>query len=898
MSSINFPNTPAVGEVYEFGGYTYTYDGVKWTSQAKYNDAVLSQVAIANNVRVDEVAYLQIDTVNGIKYFFDVSTQTTYSVYGSVTGTIDSIGADVDGIVTLTVDGGAIEIVEVVWLAGRNGTNLLYNHNFLISSPDNITHPSSVPTDYAVGTQIFSGVFVESDVTGLTYINGRVKWTNATGKIYFSVYNTNGLGYVTEFTASVADFDGNPRTRGVSFAKVGNEYHVTVGTDALTDVGGNTTPLGSVKFEQGVGATRHEISLAYTLPLNSMSALYGKLANSDIRITVNSYYHDGNIGGGIFKFDSSMDKSNHNGGTVISPSVPWSNDLHEYLSGNGESDASGAGCWVRVMEPDTNTLRPEYFGYDDTYLSGMLSVLKIIEVCKEANGGTLLMPEKEFLLGGQMHYRSVGLDHDYVGSNFTWVIPTGGVVVLDGCFGLVWRPTGLGLDGGEKNFNMCGGGLLTGKSNLEADDCFLSLNFQHVIGVTVKDLTFKEVTSGHLLDLTGVADVIVKDCDFIGSCTEASNLKSRAGHEVIQIDSTVDTGRRYTVTEDNQYMDATVCSNLTFKNLRFMANRDTNGDIITHAQMSIGAHTWDMATIDKMLFDNIYVEQIHPDAIKAKGNDSAINIPACDNLVVKNIYFKTNGARTEPAKDNGSNASIINTLWKGTYEHIDSPSSSSDVLPTYKTETRLPPKNPQRFSNIIIDMTQDTTYSRLGRIFTSSESCSINNMKVYTHPKMSLTKRTGYDLLSLGRGDDSASGGASTPSADREFNITNVYCFGSIKNALYKSNGGRFVFKDCYIEGHEFSFRDSVTPELITLTLDNVTLSNINSPYAYGSAFEVSKIRAHNLKIDGTLLTSYAPTSGYIVNSVFNKAIPSEWSSIDTSGSIVVNTDYSNAITP
>ena len=147
---------------------------------------------------------------------------------------------------------------EAYFLSKTNGINRLSNHNFLVKSPASITHPSATPTDYVAGTQIFSGVFVGTNITGLTYINGRVSFLS--GDFYLSVPNIGGLEYVTEFTASVADFDGNPRTRGVSFAVVGNEYRVTVGVDALEDVAANPTPLGSVKLEQGGVATRHVVS--------------------------------------------------------------------------------------------------------------------------------------------------------------------------------------------------------------------------------------------------------------------------------------------------------------------------------------------------------------------------------------------------------------------------------------------------------------------------------------------------------------------------------------------------------------------------------------------------------------------------------------------------------------
>lgn len=152
-----------------------------------------------------------------------------------------------------------------------SNTNLLSNHNFLTPSTDNITQPSATPTNYASGTQIFSGVYVGTDITDLTYINGRVSFTS--GDFFFTILNTNGLEYVTEFVASVADFDGSPRTRGVSFSLIGDEYRVTVGVDALEDESANATLLGSVKFEQGSVATGHEVGGAKS-QLNVSGRMY------------------------------------------------------------------------------------------------------------------------------------------------------------------------------------------------------------------------------------------------------------------------------------------------------------------------------------------------------------------------------------------------------------------------------------------------------------------------------------------------------------------------------------------------------------------------------------------------------------------------------------------------
>ncbi len=127
------------------------------------------------------------------------------------------------------------------------GKNELTNANFLIPSPDDITHPSSTATTYNAGTQIFSGVYAGEDGCTITYVNGQVTCTQ--GSYEYRVPSANGLEYVPVFSSSVADYDGLPRRVGVSHALVNDEYVVTV----LPEAGS----VFSVKFEQGDIATRH-----------------------------------------------------------------------------------------------------------------------------------------------------------------------------------------------------------------------------------------------------------------------------------------------------------------------------------------------------------------------------------------------------------------------------------------------------------------------------------------------------------------------------------------------------------------------------------------------------------------------------------------------------------------
>lgn len=180
-----------------------------------------------------------------------------------------------------------------------NGANLLSNHNFLIQTPDDSQPlPSATPTSYPPGYQIFSGVFANetTGITNLTYIDGRVSFSG--GDLYFAVPNIGGVARLTldQLVASVADFDGKPRTRGVSFALVGDEYRVTVGVDALEDVSANLTPLGSVKFEQGSVATGHD-SQSYKGQTYSFSSVAEAVSNCPpigSFISVEDYYSGSN----------------------------------------------------------------------------------------------------------------------------------------------------------------------------------------------------------------------------------------------------------------------------------------------------------------------------------------------------------------------------------------------------------------------------------------------------------------------------------------------------------------------------------------------------------------------------------------------------------------------------
>jgi len=65
------------------------------------------------------------------------------------------------------------------------------------------------------------------------------------------------------------------------------------------------------------------------------------------------YYTGTNFGGGTFVWAPSQPKNTHNGGWIISPTVPWdgSPSTHAaFLLGTGETAPGTNGCWVKIYE--------------------------------------------------------------------------------------------------------------------------------------------------------------------------------------------------------------------------------------------------------------------------------------------------------------------------------------------------------------------------------------------------------------------------------------------------------------------------------------------------------------------------------------------------------------------
>lgn len=105
------------------------------------------------------------------------------------------------------------------------------------------------------------------------------------------------------------------------------------------------------------------------LGLSSVDSIYEliKQTNENKNLAnVRSYISGTNSGGGLFYWSPLVSKSEHNGITVFSPTVPFDgtySTLSDFLGGVGETSPGGNGCWVRFTG-GIDDIHTEWAGHD------------------------------------------------------------------------------------------------------------------------------------------------------------------------------------------------------------------------------------------------------------------------------------------------------------------------------------------------------------------------------------------------------------------------------------------------------------------------------------------------------------------------------------------------------
>lgn len=119
-------------------------------------------------------------------------------------------------------------------------------------------------------------------------------------------------------------------------------------------------------------------------PVESVQNLAGLVGTQDDQqLSLKGWHPDSDVGGGKLYWDAAKLKSEHNGGTVFSPTVPFSATTIDYLNGVGETDGAGSGCWVRV---DVKSLCLSMFGV----IGNEVSVVSMITIVTNLARGIFL----------------------------------------------------------------------------------------------------------------------------------------------------------------------------------------------------------------------------------------------------------------------------------------------------------------------------------------------------------------------------------------------------------------------------------------------------------------------------------------------------------------------------
>lgn len=169
----------------------------------------------------------------------------------------------------------------------------------------------------------------------------------------------------------------------LSFDSLGNPVVVAPVAGSATDLelrlANDTDPnLGAAKIGRA------------TVSVNSVHSLLTAKRDTSQQVKVLAYHPDyrANVtpaytgSGGVFVWLPSVPKSLHNGGNVISPTVPWDGSqsgLSDFLAGTGETLPAGFGCWAII---NAESLDIAQFGaVPEVGVDNATSLAKAFSVC-------------------------------------------------------------------------------------------------------------------------------------------------------------------------------------------------------------------------------------------------------------------------------------------------------------------------------------------------------------------------------------------------------------------------------------------------------------------------------------------------------------------------------------
>lgn len=225
----------------------------------------------------------------------------------------------------------------------------------------------------------------------------------------------------------------------------GNLYSVQLPADFPVSLSGNWAADEPLLVNQVDRALRAELVNETDLALGA--AVVGRSAVvveslADLvgspRKTTHTYHVRGHrpgitTGGGVFVWDPLMPRSMHNGGTVVSPTVPAYTaqpGLADYLAGVGETEPSASGAFVRRIE--NNIVRLEYFGWVEGEL-GTAPLAMLLKETRSNEGDAANIGAVAMLPPGTVRTGPVTLGSNQIigGTSRTIILQEPGTVVGD-----------------------------------------------------------------------------------------------------------------------------------------------------------------------------------------------------------------------------------------------------------------------------------------------------------------------------------------------------------------------------------------------------------------------------------------------------------------------------------
>lgn len=283
---------------------------------------------------------------------------------------------------------------------------------------------------------------------------------------------------------------------------------------------------GALVTADGVTTTVAEAFEARQVFVSTVAEGFSNLPVIEGQLVAASSWHEGKEdGGGEFTGRASASKSFHNGGTVISPTVPpvssqpggtLAERTANFIAGNGETDPAGFGVFVRVNQGDTDFA---IFGADTTFDDNSPSIQAALDYVVTLGGGTVYRTEGTYSIQQPL----------FISSNTTMALNNVVILRNAGIDNMIRNKSAgvVGLYGASNNITLYGG---TWDGNKDAfPTACTPIAFGHAARINLLNGAVTRYPVFHGVELNAVADATVNGWRFTdGTLTDNA--------EALQID--------------------------------------------------------------------------------------------------------------------------------------------------------------------------------------------------------------------------------------------------------------------------------------------------------------------------------------------------------------------------